>query len=124
MIEVACAIVQRQDGRILLAQRSAKMKHPLQWEFPGGKLEAGESAWQALTRELQEELELQVIEKKRLKSVTWNNGEVQILLHPIVCQLEGALPTLKEHRDCCWLHPEQMNELPLLQADREIIKQL
>ena len=55
MIQVVAAIIER-EGRILIGQRQPKQSHPLQWEFPGGKVEPGESPEQALTRELEEEL--------------------------------------------------------------------
>ena len=55
MIQVVAAIIER-EGRILIGQRQATQSHPLKWEFPGGKVEPGESPEQALTRELEEEL--------------------------------------------------------------------
>jgi 8-oxo-dGTP diphosphatase len=55
MIQVVAAIIER-DGRILIGQRQAAQSHPLLWEFPGGKVEPGESSEGALTRELEEEL--------------------------------------------------------------------
>ena len=53
MIQVVAAIIER-DGRILVGQRQASQSHPLQWEFPGGKVEPGETPEQALARELEE----------------------------------------------------------------------
>ena len=55
MVQVVAAILQR-DGRILIGQRTAQQSHPLQWEFPGGKVEPGETPEQAVVRELEEEL--------------------------------------------------------------------
>ncbi|HUK14972.1 MAG TPA: (deoxy)nucleoside triphosphate pyrophosphohydrolase [Bryobacteraceae bacterium] len=55
MVQVVAAIIER-DGRILICRRTGKQSHPLQWEFPGGKVEPGESPAQALSRELEEEL--------------------------------------------------------------------
>jgi 8-oxo-dGTP diphosphatase len=60
LVEVACAVIERQDGSFLLAQRPAGKPYPGYWEFPGGKIEPGESAATALTRELDEELGLTV----------------------------------------------------------------
>ena len=59
-LRVACAIIER-DGRVLAAQRSAAMTLPLKWEFPGGKIEAGESPEECLIRELMEELGVTVL---------------------------------------------------------------
>jgi len=55
MVQVVAAILER-DGRVLIGQRKPEQSHPLQWEFPGGKVEAGETPEQALARELEEEL--------------------------------------------------------------------
>jgi len=57
MLEVVAGIIERQ-GRILICRRKAEQTHPLKWEFPGGKVEHGESLPQALARELQEELDI------------------------------------------------------------------
>ena len=55
MVQVVAAIFER-DGRILICRRTARQSHPLKWEFPGGKVEPGETPHQALVRELEEEL--------------------------------------------------------------------
>src|ERR1700736_164945 len=55
MVEVVAAIIER-EGKILIGQRKAEQSHPLKWEFPGGKVESGETPEQALARELEEEL--------------------------------------------------------------------
>lgn len=124
MTEVVCAILKRPDDLILLVQRSADMKHPYSWEFPGGKVEAGESHWEALQRELSEELEIEVQNPQPLKSVTWAYGSRVIVLQPIICELRGGKLQLKEHCDGRWLSLEQMSAFDILDADREIIEQL
>lgn len=63
LIKVVAGLIVR-DGRVLICQRSAKSKFPLKWEFPGGKLEAGESPAEALVRELREELAIEVLESR------------------------------------------------------------
>jgi 8-oxo-dGTP diphosphatase len=60
IVRVAVAVLQRPDGRVLLAQRLPGTPYPGYWEFPGGKLEAGESAPAALARELDEELGIEI----------------------------------------------------------------
>jgi len=60
MVQVVAAIIER-EGKILIGQRQPEQSHPLQWEFPGGKVERGETPQQALSRELQEELAIRVI---------------------------------------------------------------
>lgn len=60
MVQVVAAILER-DGQVLIGQRRPGQAHPLKWEFPGGKIEAGEAPDQALARELREELDLKVL---------------------------------------------------------------
>jgi 8-oxo-dGTP diphosphatase len=60
MVDVACALITLQNGKILVTQRSAQMRLPLKREFPGGKVEADESAAQYIVREIAEELGLEV----------------------------------------------------------------
>ncbi len=124
MIQVACALIERDNKEFLLVQRSAAMSHPLQWEFPGGKIETGESAAAALGRELREELGVEVAMHTALKPLRWDYPGKQIVLYPIICELSGGLLQLHEHRDYRWLTLEQMGELPLLEADTAIINQL
>jgi 8-oxo-dGTP diphosphatase len=65
MAQVVAAIFER-DGRILICRRTAQQSHPLKWEFPGGKVEPGETPHQALTRELEEELAVTAVEGEEI----------------------------------------------------------
>src|SRR5579859_2573495 len=65
MIQVVAAILER-DGKILICRRTAEQSHPLKWEFPGGKVEPGESPGEALARELEEELGMEGSETKEI----------------------------------------------------------
>jgi 8-oxo-dGTP diphosphatase len=122
-LHVACAIIQ-QNGLILATQRSATMSLPLKWEFPGGKLEAGESAQDCLVRELQEELGVSVRVGQGLTPLTHNYPDFRVTLHPFCCdQLEGDL-TLHEHNAVRWLPLDELAGLDWLEADRPIIEQL
>lgn len=124
MIEVACAILKNKSEQILLVQRAENMSHPLQWEFPGGKIEDDENPWRALQREIMEELQVGIENPRFLHPVRWSYGSKVIVLHPIICDLSGGELLLLEHKAFRWLHIEQIDGLSLLQADREILKQL
>ena len=80
-IHVTCAIIE-QHGFILAAQRSATMSLPLKWEFPGGKIDPGETAEECLQRELLEELELHVCLAKRLPNSTHHYPDFVIARSP------------------------------------------
>jgi 8-oxo-dGTP diphosphatase len=122
-VHVACAII-HENGLILATQRSEKMLLPLKWEFPGGKLEAGESAQDCLIRELQEELGITVRVYEKLETVTHCYTYATVTLHPFLCdQPEGQL-TLYEHCAACWLLPQDLSCLDWAEADKPIISYL
>lgn len=119
-LDVACAIIE-QDGLVLAAQRGATMSLPLLWEFPGGKLEAGETAEQALIREVHEELGISVTITKALSSSSHTYPDVTVTLHPFTCSWSGGTIALHEHNAMLWLKPEQMPALDWAAADRPVI---
>ena len=119
-IHVACAII-KNDGLILATQRSATMSLPLKWEFPGGKLEAGESPEQCLQRELQEELAIFVRIGQGLKPITHRYSTFVVTLYPFECDnLQGSM-ILHEHSAACWLAPDELPTLDWAEADLPII---
>lgn len=89
MIEVVSAIIEREDGRVLIAQRPPGKKLAGSWEFPGGKLEVGESRVDALRRELREELRLDVEVGRELGSFPYAYDWGEILLHVFVVRALG-----------------------------------
>lgn len=122
-IHVACAVI-KMDGLILATQRSATMSLPLKWEFPGGKLEEGESPEQCLQRELQEELAISVRVGQALPLATHSYPAFKVTLYPFFCDsLEGTM-ILHEHSAACWLPPHELPNLDWAEADWPIISQL
>lgn len=119
-IQVACAIIKK-DGLILATQRSATMSLPLKWEFPGGKLEAGESPEACLQRELREELGITVRVGQGLEPVTYKYPTFVVTLYPFACDnLQGSM-ILHEHSASCWLPPHELPTLDWAEADLPII---
>ncbi|KAA0888108.1 (deoxy)nucleoside triphosphate pyrophosphohydrolase [Oryzomonas rubra] len=119
-IHVACAIIEH-DGRTLAAQRSETMKMPLKWEFPGGKLESGETPEACLVREVREELAIGINVGRALPVATHAYEAFTVTLYPFVCTPEDGTVTLIEHRAVAWLKPEQMLVLDWAEADLPII---
>jgi len=119
-VPVTCALLER-DGRLLVAQRPAHKKLPLKWEFPGGKIEPGETGVAALTRELQEELGIEVDVGRELTAVRHDYGTVMIELRAFRCRLRVGEPHPHEHVAVRWCTPAEVAELDLAEADRPVL---
>ena len=121
-LHVACAIIEL-DGTVLTAQRSAAMSLPLKWEFPGGKIEAGETAEECLIRELREELGVSVFIGSALSPATHSYPEFAVTLYPFICRLTGGTVTMHEHHALKWVEPQQMPGLDWAAADLPVIRE-
>jgi 8-oxo-dGTP diphosphatase len=119
-LHVACALIER-DGLLLAAQRSATMNLPLKWEFPGGKIEDGESPAACLHRELREEMEISVVIGPALLPRTHHYPDFTVTLYPFVCQLTTAEIVLREHAAIQWVPPAELLTLDWAAADLPVI---
>lgn len=123
MLKVTCAII-RNNGKILICQRSEKMKLPLKWEFPGGKIEKNETKEQCLIREIKEELGLKITVAKELNTVEYHYPDFGLYLYPFICELEGGALNLSEHKDAIWVSIEKLTEYDWAEADIPIVNEL
>lgn len=119
-IHVTCAIIER-GGLVLAAQRSATMNLPLKWEFPGGKIDPGESAEECLQRELMEELGVAVSVGPALEPSTHGYPDCTVTLYPFVCTIERGEIVLHEHAAVVWLDPGQLSILDWAAADVPVV---
>jgi 8-oxo-dGTP diphosphatase len=119
-IPVVCAILVR-DGLVLAAQRSATMRLPLKWEFPGGKIEAGESPEGCLHREILEELGVRLTVRRQLPPSRYLYPQLAVVLYPFVCTIAAGEITLREHAAALWLPPDQLLRLDWAEADRPVL---
>ena len=119
-IHVACAIIER-EGKILATQRSATMTLPLKWEFPGGKIESGESPEECLIRELMEELGVSIFISAPLSPATHSYLDFTVTLYPFTCRIAGGIITLHEHHALQWIKPQRMPELDWAAADLPVV---
>ena len=120
------AAVMIHDGNILACRRASHKDAPGQWEFPGGKVEGGESPQDALKREILEELSLNVEPWRLLDtSVTEVNEALSIQLECWVILLD-SFPDLKssDHDDFAWLKPEELNQYAWAKPDLPAVKKL
>jgi 8-oxo-dGTP diphosphatase len=124
MVEVVAAVIMR-DGKILIGQRKSTGRHPLKWEFPGGKVEPGEDSRAALTRELREELNVDAVIGEELDSYEVNYGDgIRILLHFYrVTQFQGELRNL-DFEQITWEQPERLPEYDFLDGDVTFVSRM
>ncbi|HLP00699.1 MAG TPA: (deoxy)nucleoside triphosphate pyrophosphohydrolase [Opitutaceae bacterium] len=119
---VVCALIER-DGRVLVAQRPAGKSQALLWEFPGGKLEAGEAAESALVREIREELCIEIALGEQLRDARHDYGKFAITLTPFLATLRdpGVEPHAVEHAEVRWCTSAELIALEWAPADVPIV---
>ena len=120
-IHVACALIEH-EGLVLAAQRSSVMSLPLKWEFPGGKLEADESAEECLQRELVEEMGVTIAVGRPLPQHTHPYDTFTVTLYPFLATILSGNITLHEHAAMVWLPPEELHTLDWAEADRPVLE--
>lgn len=125
LVVVACALVDA-DRRVLIAQRPQGKSLAGLWEFPGGKLEAGESPEAALMRELEEELGIQTkaacLAPLSFASHSYENFHLLMPLY--VCRKWQGAPQNREHAALKWVRPQSLHEYPMPPADEPLIAAL
>ncbi len=124
MVVVTAAILQDERGRVLLAQRPAEDRHPLKWEFPGGKLHDGESPEACLQRELEEELGIRVEVGEVFHVVNHPYSDCSVLLLAYLCLWRSEEIRLREHVACQWVEPLRLLELDMTEADLPVARKL
>ena len=120
-IEVVAAIIHDDEGRIFATQRGyGEMKDG--WEFPGGKMELGESPEEALKREIWEELETKIVVERLVQTVEWDYPAFHLTMHCFWCHIESGSLKLKEHEAAKWLTMDQLDSVDWLPADRIVVE--
>ena len=122
MIHVTCAIIHF-DGKILVTQRSEKMKLPLKWEFPGGKLEEDESEADCVKREILEEINIEIEVVKQLSNSVYDYGSFKINLIPFIAKYISGEIILSEHKDYKLLDNSELLNLDWAEADLPIVEE-
>lgn len=114
-IEVVAAVIVK-DGQVFATQRGYGQWKGW-WEFPGGKMEAGESPEEALVREIREELDAEISVGELLDTVEWDYPEFHLVMHCFVCSLASESLHLNEHEAAAWLTAETLRSVRWLPAD-------
>ena len=121
-IEVVAAII-REGNRIFATQRGyGEFKDG--WEFPGGKMEPGESREEALRREIQEELDTEIKVEEFLHTVECDYPKFHLTMHCFICSVQSGDLVLKEHESAKWLDAEHLMSVDWLPADVEVVEKL
>jgi 8-oxo-dGTP diphosphatase len=123
--EVVAAIIVNGD-KILCVQRDTSKYSYIshKFEFPGGKIEQGETKMEALTREIVEELNLEIEIKREFLSIFHAYPDFEITMHSFLCRADPSRLKLKEHIDFKWIGKEQLSELDWAAADLPIVEKL
>ena len=122
-IEVVAAIIRDSEGRIFATQRgSGEWKD--YWEFPGGKMEVGETAEEALRREIWEELKTRVTVGRLLHTIEWDYPQFHLVMHCFLCGVESGRLTLKEHEAARWLRSDELESVRWRPADIQLLPYL
>jgi 8-oxo-dGTP diphosphatase len=123
-LDVAAGILADAEGRILIAERSGGDSFDGMWEFPGGKIAAGESAESALIRELQEELGIEVLDCASFMRVEHDYPQRFVHLHFFKVSRWGGEPTGLEGQRLRWIQPLEIDAGWMLPADAPVIEAL
>ena len=121
-IEVVAAILHR-DGAYFATQRGYGEFEGM-WEFPGGKIEPGESRDVALKREIQEELGVDITIEELLCTTEYDYPSFQLTMHCYLCSVASGKIELREHKSACWLTAETLDSVEWLPADKEVIENI
>ena len=122
-IEVVAAIIHDEERRIFATQRGYG-DYKDGWEFPGGKMEPGESPEEALRREIWEELETKIVVERLIQTVDYDYPKFHLTMHCFWCHIESGSLTLKEHEAAKWLSIENLNTVDWLPADKIVVNKL
>ncbi len=121
-IEVTAAIIIK-DGKVFSTQRGYGDWKGW-WEFPGGKIEPGETPQEALRREIREELDAEIEVGKLLDTVEWDYPAFHLTMHCFLCTLLSGSIHLNEHEDAAWLNAEKLDSVKWLPADEGLIQKI
>lgn len=123
MLHVTSAIIEN-DKKILICQPSERMKLPLKWEFPGGKIEDRESKEDCLKREIRDELGLEIEVETAFTPVEHHYPELSLCLYPFLCRWTGGSLVIAEYAHAIWIEKNELQNYDWAEADVLIMKEL
>ena len=121
--DVVAAIIIKND-KFFIAQRNKNKHMGLSWEFPGGKVEKGETFKIALKREIREELNIEINIKHKLGEEIYQDDKINVKLHYFICSHISGEIYLDEHEDSAWVKKNEFKNYNFAEGDSDIIKLL
>lgn len=119
-MEVTAAIIRNRQNEILICQRPIQKNCAILWEFPGGKLEPGESLEECLIRECLEELSITIAIESKFAETNTDHPKGTIHIHFFTCTIQSGAVNANEHNDYKWVHSEELKEYEFYPADKII----
>jgi len=113
-----------QEGLVLACQRKTTALYPLKWEFPGGKIEPGESPRTALIRELQEELSITVEPETEFFRQEWDYGDQSFRVYYYYVRSFSGIPKNMAFEQIRWVKPVTLLMMDILEGNREVVNRL
>lgn len=121
IVHVAVAVIRNDNNEILIQQRAADTHQGGLWEFPGGKLEQGETLQQGLIREIKEELDIQVLKYRPLIKIQHDYGDRHVLLDVYFIEQWKGRVLAKENQPIIWVKPDELSNYSMPAADKPIV---
>ena len=123
-VHVVGAIIENEKNEIFCALRSPDMSLANFWEFPGGKIETGETPQQALIREISEEFSCQIEVGPKVEDTTYEYEKVIVRLETYMAKIAQGVPTISEHADAKWVSRQSLSQLIFAPADVPAVNKL
>ena len=121
MIDVVASVIKK-DNKYLIAQRNRNKHFSYHWEFPGGKVDQGETFESALHREIKEELSIEIKIHEKISSQKHKDDKIDVEVHYFLCEHSSGKIKLSEHEDISWATKEDLFDYKMAPGDSKIIK--
>ena len=118
--EVVCAVIIK-DKKVFCTKRGYRGECAYKWEFPGGKIESGETKEEALLREIKEELNCDINIKEYLTTINHEYNTFNLTMHVYICEFINNDPILIEHIESMWCNKDELKKLDFAEADYKFL---
>ena len=120
---VVAAIIKKENS-YLIAQRNRNKYMGLKWEFPGGKVESNETFHEALSREIQEELNIDINVYEKIAEEKYKDDQIDIILHYYLCSEKSGTIRLNEHENIAWVEKKDFDKYDFVEGDGNVLSHL